>query len=75
MSRRKIYVSMLTWAALGLVAMAATWLMLAQAYPDWHVAAYMAAGVLAFNMVYWLRAYARKRGWAIASYAPGVSRD
>ena len=74
MSRRTIYASIVMWALLGLLAMATTWWMVAQAYPDWHVVAYMAAGILAFNMVYGLRAYARRRGWAIASYSPGAMR-
>jgi hypothetical protein len=70
MSPRKIYISMIMWAAFGLMAMATAWLIAAQAYPEWHPAAYMAVAILAFNAVYWLRAYARKRGWAVASYAP-----
>ena len=74
MSRSSIYASMVMWAALGLVALVATWQMIAQAYPEWHVATRMAAGILAFNMVYWLRAFARRRGWAISSYAPEETR-
>ena len=73
MPRRRNYASMLMWALLGLLAMAAAWHVVAQAYPDWHLAAPMAAGILAFNMVYWLRAYARRRGWAIESYSQGVN--
>ena len=74
MSRTSVYASMLMWAVLGLIAFAAGWQLLASTYPEWHIAARMAAGVLGFNMVYWFRAYARKRGWAMASYAPGESR-
>lgn len=74
MSRPSIYVSMGMWAVLGLLALVAAWQMVAQAYPEWHLAARVAAGILAFNMVYWLRAFARRRGWAIASYAPEESR-
>lgn len=70
MSRANVYVSMALWSVLGLLAMAAGWLLVAQTYPDWHIAARMAGGVLAYNMVYWLRAFARRRGWAIPSYAP-----
>jgi hypothetical protein len=70
MSPRKIYSSMIMWAAFGLMTMAATWWVAAHVYPEWHPAAYMAVAILAFNTVYWLRAYARKRGWAVASYAP-----
>ena len=72
MPRRRIYASVLMWTALGLLAMAAAWHVVAQTYPGWHLAA-MAAGILAFNMVYWLRACARRRGWAIESYSPGVN--
>lgn len=71
MARSNIYASIAMWAALGLLAFFAAWQLVSQAYPEWHVAARMAAGILAFNMVYWVRAYARTRGWAMASYAPG----
>lgn len=70
MSQSNVYVSMAMWAILGLLAMLADWQLMAQAYPDWHVGARLAAGVLAFNMVYWARAFARRRGWAMPSYAP-----
>ena len=70
MLRSSIYVSMVMWAVLGLFALFAAWQMVMHAYPEWHPAARAAAGILAFNMVYWLRAFARRRGWAIASYAP-----
>jgi hypothetical protein len=71
MSRSGVYLSMALWALLGLLALAVAWHLVALTYPDWHVAARMAGGVLAFNMVYWLRAFARRRGWAMISYAPG----
>lgn len=70
MSRPRIYASMGMWAVLGLLALIVTWQIVAQAYPEWHLVARMAAGILAFNMVYWIRAFARRRGWAIGSYAP-----
>ena len=74
MSRPNIYVSMVMWAVLGLFALLVTWQMVAHVYPEWHLAARFAPGILAFNLIYWLRAFARKRGWAIASYAPEESR-
>ena len=74
MSRSSIYMSMAMWAAFGLLALVAAWQTVAQAYPEWHLAARAAAGILAFNMVYRLRAFARSRGWAIPSYAPGETR-
>lgn len=70
MSQRKIYASIVIWAAFGLMAMATTWTIAAQVYPEWHPAAYMTVAIVAFNAVYWLRAYARKRGWAVTTYAP-----
>jgi hypothetical protein len=70
MSRLRIYASMVTWAMLGLLAMILTWQIVAQTYPQWHLVARLGLGILAFNMVYWVRAFARRRGWAIASYAP-----
>ena len=44
------------WAVLGLLALVAAWQMVMQACPEWHLVARAAAGILAFNMVYWLRA-------------------
>ena len=73
MSRSSIYISIVMWAVLGLLSLVAAWQMVMLVYPEWHLAARAAAGILAFNMVYWLRAFARRRGWAIASYAPGES--
>lgn len=70
MSQRKTYASIIVWAAFGLMAMAATWIMAVHVYPEWHPAARMTVAIVAFNAVYWLRTFARKRGWAVPSYAP-----
>lgn len=70
MSRTSVYMSMTLWFALGLVAMWGGWQLVAQAYPDWHVMARLAAGIIAFQMIYGLRSLAREKGWAMRSYAP-----
>jgi len=66
----KIWMSITLWASAAAIVAVAACLMLVTLYPSVHPGILLITAVLAAQAVYLARAYARQRGWAIASYAP-----
>jgi hypothetical protein len=66
----KIWMSITLWAvAAALVAVAACFVLMTL-YPSVHPGILLITAFLGVQLVYLVRAYARRRGWAIATYAP-----
>ncbi len=75
MSRTSVWVSMISWAVLAVMT---AWIgvrVISAAYSDAHSGLRLMVWIFAIQGVYGIRGFARKRGWAMASYAPVKSTD
>lgn len=70
MSRTGVWISIISWAVLAVMTAWASVRVVNIAYPDLHPGLLAMTGFFAVQAVYGLRSFARRRGWAMASYAP-----
>lgn len=70
MSRTSVWISMVSWAVSALLLAWASVRVTSAVYPDLHAGLLLMVWIFAAQAVYGLRSFARRRGWAMASYAP-----
>lgn len=70
MSRTSVWISMIFWAVLAVVTAWASVRVISTAYSDAHSGLLLMVWIFAIQAVYGIRGFARRRGWAMSSYAP-----
>ncbi|MEB2843605.1 hypothetical protein GAO09_05570 [Rhizobiales bacterium RZME27] len=70
MSRTSVWISMISWTVLAVVTAWTSVRVASAVYPDLHPGLFLIVWIFAIQAVYGIRGFARRRGWAMASYAP-----